>query len=177
MARPNRFQHKPDPLEPPCTEEALKTMYARCRDQYFCMPDGSNPLPEPSEVTVEWTTRATASAGLCYPKRRLIRLSVHYHVRHPQDVEATLLHEMIHLIVPGHGPGFHAWMRHIQAAGGRVFRYAKERAKPAPLPRWVYTCVTCGGQFRYRRRLNQGGKRHRCRRCGPEKGRLVEEKC
>lgn len=161
---------------PPCTEGELLQLYARLRREYFTTPEGDSPLPSPEAVRVEWSHRVTASAGLCYPAKRIIRLSTHYHARFPEDVEATLLHEMIHLIVPGHGPLFYRWMESIRARGGRVYRYSKERAIPASRTKWLYTCRSCGRSYGYARRLAYGGVRHYCRRCGPDAGRLAESR-
>lgn len=154
-------------------KEALRALYSEYRRRFFADPSGGYFLPPVDEVTIEWTTRATASVGLCYPARKIIRLSWHYHARYPEEVGATLLHEMIHLIVPGHGKAFYQWMEHIRRLGGTVHRYAKGRPVPA---KWVYTCLACGDAFRYARRLPRNGAGHRCRRCGPERGLLREER-
>lgn len=159
----------------PCSEQALRDLYAALRLKYFLGPAGEPLLPPPEAVRVEWSDRATASAGLCYPQQRIIRLSTHYHARFPQDVEATLLHEMIHLIVPGHGPEFYRWMERIRALGGRVQRYARERALPKRAV-WSYTCLSCRRSYAYSRRLAYGGRRHYCTHCGPVSGRLVERR-
>lgn len=163
------------PTDLPCSQEELHRLYARLRIQYFTTPQGQCVLPPPELVRVEWSHRITASAGLCYPAKRLIRLSTHYHARFPEDVEATLLHEMIHLIVPGHGPEFYRWMEWVRSRGGRVYRYSRERALPHSQAKWVYTCQSCGKSYGYVRRLAHGGARHYCRRCGPRAGRLTEK--
>lgn len=152
------------------SDTQLREMYTACREAHFRLPRGYA-IPPANEVCIEWSTRLTASAGVCYPSRRLIRLSVHYHGRHLDDVRATLLHEMIHLVVPGHGAEFHRWLKHIRTGGGRVFRHSKERAAPA---KWIYICRGCKRQIHRQRRLKDGGKHHCCRTCGPKKGRLIE---
>ena len=161
-------------LELPCSEKELLDLYAALRLKYFRDASGSPVLPPPEAVRVEWSSRVTASAGICYSKQRVIRLSTHYHARFPDEVEATLLHEMIHLIVPGHGAEFYRWMEQIRAQGGRVQRYAKERALPKKGVKWLYTCISCRRSYPYTRRLAYGGQRHYCKRCGPRLGRLVE---
>lgn len=149
----------------PSSSELLRR-YDRFSRLYF-----DNKLPPASEVTVEWSTRLISSAGLCRPRERLIRLSVPYHVKFPNEVDSTLLHEMIHLLVPNHGPEFVAWMAHIRRLGGDIKRYSLERATPVKY-RWRYTCVGCGISRRNVRRYPLGGKNYRCRRCG---GSLREE--
>lgn len=163
-------------IDPPCTERELSELYAALRLKYFRDPAGRPLLPPPEAVRIEWSNRATASAGICYSKQRLIRLSTHYHARFPEEVEATLLHEMIHLLVPGHGPEFYRWMERIRALGGRVQRYAKERALPKKNVKWLYTCLFCRRSYPYTRRLAYGGRNHYCKRCGPRLGRLLERR-
>ncbi len=150
--------------------DQLRGLYDEYRELYFRSGDGWL-IPQSRDVRIEWSTRLTSSAGVCYPKLRLIRLSTHYHARFPEDVGATLLHEMIHLVVPGHGPRFQAWIDRITAAGGKVTRYSKAVAAP---PRWVYVCGGCGKEIHRQRRLPKGGRSHCCSACGPKKGRLTE---
>lgn len=141
------------------SEEELYQRYERFARQYF-----DNLVPPRAQVTIQWSRRMTSAAGRCYPQRRLIRLSLPYHAKFPADVDETLLHEMIHLLVPNHGPAFWAWMQRIRERGGVVHRYAKERATPARY-RWEYTCPRCGASRRTQRRLDHGGRQYRCRRC------------
>lgn len=144
---------------------ALYRRYEVFRIRYF-----DKRTPPVSTVTIEWSNRLTSAAGKCYPQRRLIRLSTHYHRNHPGDVDMTLLHEMIHLLVPNHGPRFYEWMERIRERGGTVERYSKERATPA-VYRWQYVCRRCGAKALRQRRLARGGAGHRCKPCG---GRLRE---
>lgn len=144
----------------------LYALYSRLRDAFFRKPDGSYYVPGPEHVTLEWSSRMTAAAGRCYPAARIIRLSVPYHRKFPQEVPDTLLHEMIHLIVPNHGPEFRRWTERIQALGGRVRRYATERATPAPAPRWIYLCTRCHQAIPRQRRLPGGGRGYRHKECG-----------
>jgi len=149
----------------------LLRLYSQLRAKYF-MEKGTPLLPGPEEVTIEWSGRLTSSAGVCYPRKQIIRLSTHYHRRYPQDIEATLLHEMIHLLVPGHGLQFCAWMERIRQMGGRVERYARERATARQPPRWRYECARCGVAWLRYRRLRGGGRQYTHRGCG---GRLIEQ--
>lgn len=146
---------------------SLYARYRRFASEYF---DGR--VPPAEDVRIEWSTRMTSSAGLCRPRSRTIRLSVHYHTKFPEEVNATLLHEMIHLLVPNHGPAFYAWMDTIRRRGGRVSRYAKERATPRQY-RWVYVCRHCGMRKKTMRRYPHGGRQYRCGRCG---GKLAENR-
>lgn len=142
------------------SEAVLYERYEEFACIYF-----DNRVPPPESVTIEWSRRMTSAAGRCYPRRNLIRLSTHYHLKFPDEVNATLLHEMIHLLVPNHGPEFYAWLERIRERGGVVNRYSKERATPTQFS-WEYSCPRCGAARRTQRRLAHGGKFHRCRRCG-----------
>lgn len=153
-------------------EAELAAIYDRYREEHF-RDGGVWLIPHSSDVRIEWSSRLTSAAGVCYPKRRLIRLSTHYHARFPEDVGATLLHEMIHLVVPGHGPRFQGWIDRITAAGGKVARYSRAIAAP---PRWVYVCRGCGREILRQRRLPNGGRGHCCSACGPQRGRLAERR-
>ncbi len=122
----------------------------------------------------EWSTRLTASAGTCFPSRRLIRISLPYHERRPEALPATLAHEMCHLLVPAHGRAFRELAEPIAGALGVSwddFRYSELWAD-AKRYRYVYACPRCGTEYPSRKRL-----RASCGRCRPgrydEKRRLV----
>ncbi len=82
-----------------------------------------------------------------------IRISVPYHDIHgwEEEVEATLLHEMIHLWLHqigrpgGHTPEFRALAEKLGAP-----RFAK---RMPPRRERVYRCPSCGLEARYRRRV------------------------
>ena len=61
--------------KPPCPEAQLAKLYSELRARYFTTPQGAAALPAAEHVRIEWSSRMTASAGLCYPARRLIRLA------------------------------------------------------------------------------------------------------
>lgn len=111
----------------------------------------------PLSTKVEWSNRLTGSAGICYTNKKIIRLSTHYHTRHPEDIESTLIHEMIHLNVHGHGSGFYNEMARIQRLGGNVSRYSKERAV-IKKPKWFYKCSNplCRNEFYRFRKIPSG---------------------
>lgn len=146
--------------------DALYAMYESFNTLYF-----GGRLPPAARVTIEYSNRLTASAGICYPKRRTIRISTHYHLKFPEDVGSTLLHEMIHFVVPKHGADFKALAARIRHIGGQINLHAKERAT-AGIKRWLYICRSCGMEHPRMRRLKQGGVNHRCGRC---RGELREE--
>ncbi|MBE3575128.1 MAG: SprT-like domain-containing protein [Firmicutes bacterium] len=129
---------------------------------------------------VHWSSRLRRSAGNCCPARHLIRLSRRYHEAYPDQLPLTLLHEMIHLLHPGHGPAFRREALRVMGAVGvtdyRQFRYARplpagagggpERRGAAPLRRreYVYACPGCGRLFHARGRWR---RRRSCGICHP----------
>jgi predicted SprT family Zn-dependent metalloprotease len=113
---------------------------------------------------IEWSERLTATAGTCRPGDRLIRVSAPYHRRAPHALPVTLAHEMIHLLVPGHGREFRRLGEPIARrldVSWSEFRYA---ARWADLQRYryVYACPECGRETPSRKRL-----RASCGRCQP----------
>lgn len=114
---------------------------------------------------VEWSPRMSRSAGLCYYRRKVIRLSSKYHAALPQEIPNTLKHELIHATgVLGHGWKFRAEARRL---GCDV------HAQPMPRRpyKWVYACPACGVEVKTRRRIDLScGK---CSRRWDPKYRLV----
>jgi predicted SprT family Zn-dependent metalloprotease len=141
------------------SKDQLCSLYDRFNSKYF-----QDKLPSSEEVIIEYSGRLTASAGICYPRKKIIRLSTHYHHKFPDDSGSTLLHEMIHLLVPGHGEEFKAWVREIRSKGGMVERRPRERATQA-VYRWNYICVKCMKKYYRKKRLKNGGRDYRCRLC------------
>jgi predicted SprT family Zn-dependent metalloprotease len=132
--------------------EELQARYREYNERYF-----ENILPR--EITIEWSKRMTSAAGSCNYRKKIIKISVWYHLKYPEEIDNTLLHEMIHLIVPGHGPKFKAYLIKLQEQGANVSRHSKEKAKD---PRWLYVCPKCQTSFKsYNRYLNL----YICRHC------------
>lgn len=71
-------------------------------------------------TSVRWVTNQQARWGSCSPTERSIRISHRVQGMPSWVIDYVLIHELAHLLVPGHGPDFWAW----------VARYPKaERAK------------------------------------------------
>ncbi len=151
------------------TISKLKKQYDLFRDEYF-----GNRVPPSRDVAIRWNGRLTASAGRCLlPEhgRRLIELSPHYHQKHPDEVAGTLLHEMIHLFIPGHGAEFKNWVAFLQERGEQVQTHARERATK-PIYRYFLRCSNCGKEGRKYQRWSKtleavfrAPKKYRCRHC------------
>jgi predicted SprT family Zn-dependent metalloprotease len=148
--------------------DRLREQYGEFRQAYF-----GDRVPPASAVKFRWNGRLTASAGRCGQtgSTATIELSPHYHERHPDEVTGTLLHEMIHLVVPGHGPEFKKWVQRLRQEGESVRRHAKERATP-PQYRYFIRCASCGERGRrFQRwsktleRVSSQPEKYRCRSC------------
>src|SRR6056297_3049978 len=146
----------------------LYELYDEFNIKYF-----NSILPKSSKIVLEWSGRLTASAGICYrkPKNSIIRLSTHYHEDFPEEIESTLLHEMIHLKIKGHGPKFKDEIKRINLLGGNVKRYSKRRATKKKI-NWIYKCKGCSKEYQRTRKFSNINKY----RCGICKGKLKEIK-
>jgi predicted SprT family Zn-dependent metalloprotease len=132
----------------------LKRRFQAINAQWF-----AGALPE---TMVQWSTRMRI-AGTCDQRRRVIRLSRHYHEQFPEDVDDTLRHEMIHLLHPGHGVDFRSEARRIGAG-----LHCREYPGLHPKARLIYICPHCHAVFRRARR-----ERLYCGHCG---GGRVDER-
>ncbi len=61
--------------------------------------------------SVRWVTNQRRRWGSCTPADGTIRLSDRLVGMPEHVVDYVLLHELVHLLVADHGPGFEAWMR------------------------------------------------------------------
>jgi len=151
------------------SKKTLEEKYDKFNKEYF-----NNQLPY--DTKIEWSTKMTKSAGLCIPRKKIIRISWHYARRFPEDVENTLIHEMIHLKFPNHGPQFYAEVDRINAYGKmKVSRFSLGRAAE---PKYYYICTKCGIQFGRDKRVNIA--RYVCQCNGklellPENKKVAEE--
>lgn len=97
---------------------------------------------------VEWSRRMSRSAGLCYYRRGVIRLSWKYHRVFPQEILNTLKHELIHAAgVLGHG-------RRFVSEARRLGCDVKARPMPGRPFKWVYACPACGQEVKTRKRVD-----------------------
>ncbi len=106
------------------------------------------------QARLELSSRMTATAGKCYYRRGVIRLSQLYLQQFPERLPQLLLHEMIHLVAPGHGPAFKAEAGRcgVPAEGMHDFTYCRPFA-PRRRSGWryIYECPSCGRRFVKRR--------------------------
>ncbi|MFC7373805.1 SprT-like domain-containing protein [Brachybacterium sp. GCM10030267] len=72
--------------------------------------------------SVTWSTRQNQRWGSCTPADATIRLSHNLEGMPDFVVRSVLMHELVHLLVPGHGPEFRALMnRYPQAEKAQGF--------------------------------------------------------
>jgi predicted SprT family Zn-dependent metalloprotease len=118
---------------------------------------------------LEWSTRMKTTAGKCIvsPRGNTIRLATAFAVRYPELLERLILHEMIHLVAPGHGAAFRAEARRCGVEPGPDFVHCPEFGPRRPY-RYLYACPVCGLEVPRRRT-----GRWYCRRCAPVHGRAA----
>ncbi|YAL84046.1 M48 family metallopeptidase [Dermacoccaceae bacterium W4C1] len=74
---------------------------------------------KPNEV--KWVSNQRSRWGSCSPASGVIRLSVRLQSMPQEVIDYVLLHELAHLLVPHHGPQFHALLQdypHLERAKG-----------------------------------------------------------
>lgn len=105
-----RIERKESRRKP--SDETLLTRATALNDTWF----GGLAMPS----SVRWVSNQESRWGSCTPGERSIRLSERLQQMPSWVVDYVLIHELAHLLEPGHGPKFWAW----------VDRYPKsERAK------------------------------------------------
>lgn len=138
----------------------LFELYDQLNKQYFRFS-----LPPSNKITLVWSNRLTRVAGKCQRRKGdvTIKLSVPYHEKFPEEVELTLVHEMIHIRENGHGYGFKRELERINRLGLPVRLHSLERATPK-VYKWEYTCSNpnCDNHFRKARALT---KNRVCGKC------------
>lgn len=73
-------------------------------------------------TSVQWSSRQQRRWGSCTPTEGSIRLSTRLQGMPGWVVDSVLVHELVHLLVPGHGPEFWELMdRYPQAQRARGF--------------------------------------------------------
>ncbi len=118
---------------------------------------------------IELSTRLRTTAGKCIvsPRGNVIRIAKAFTLRYPHLLEQLILHEMIHLVAPGHGEAFKAEARRCGVNPGPDFMHCPEFAPRRPY-RYVYACPICGLEIARRRT-----GRWYCRQCSVTHGRAA----
>jgi len=150
-----------------------------------------NRLPR---ITIEWSTRLTASAGMFVSQvgprslwvsrdyrqgaARVIRLSAPLLRNQPEEeLLRTLAHEMIHQWQfdirkhrPSHGAEFREMMHRMNVEGLGITVCHRLETAVKPWNRYAWQCLQCGMAY-HRQRRTIIPTRHICSRC---RGKLVE---
>lgn len=112
----------------PRSDEDLMARAAKLNDLYF----GGLATPE----SVRWVTNQKARWGSCTPGDKSIRLSARLQDTPPWVLDYVLVHELAHLIEPGHNAEFWAWVERYpkaERAKGYLEGYsAAARLEPPP---------------------------------------------
>jgi len=102
--------HVPDPTDPDAVTAAVQALYRR--ETGALLPDfvdkwSSALQRRPTRVTI----RAMRTRwGSCTTTTGAIRINPELAARHPRYLSYVVLHELVHLLEPGHGAGFQAVM-------------------------------------------------------------------
>ncbi len=147
-----------DPREPPKAAD-LQLLYASLNALHF-----GGVL---RAYRIVYNHRLTSVAGRIGHRPPVIELSAPLLAAHPEAVEATLLHEMVHAwlhehgLPNGHGAAFKRKMREVGLKSIYHFLPVKRRTSQR---RYVLSCPRCKVEFVRRRRP---GFRVSCARCSP----------
>jgi predicted metal-dependent hydrolase len=110
------------------SDDDLLDRAVRLSDEYL------GGLAEPE--TVRWVTNQNSRWGSCTPSDRSIRLSERLQTMPPWVVDYVLVHELAHLLEPGHDAKFWAWVDHYpqaeKAKGYLLGWSAAARVDPPP---------------------------------------------
>ena len=169
----------------------LQVMWQHLASRFF-----ENRLPA---ITIEWSSRLTASTGLFVSQvgprsrwvspayrhgdARVIRLSsALLRGQLEAELERTLAHEMIHQWEfdirkqhPSHGPTFRKMMDRMNAEGLGIAIRHQLNENVAAWNRYAWQCMNCGMAY-HRQRRTIFPSRHLCSRCrGPLEEVAVEQ--
>jgi predicted metal-dependent hydrolase len=110
------------------SDDDLLERALRLSDQYL----GGLATPD----TVRWVTNQNSRWGSCTPGDRSIRLSERLQAMPSWVVDYVLIHELAHLLEPGHDARFWAWVEHYpqaeKAKGYLLGWSAAARMEPPP---------------------------------------------
>jgi predicted metal-dependent hydrolase len=110
------------------SDDDLLERALRLSDQYL----GGLATPD----TVRWVTNQNSRWGSCTPGDRSIRLSERLQAMPSWVVDYVLIHELAHLLEPGHDARFWAWVEHYpqaeRAKGYLLGWSAAARMEPPP---------------------------------------------
>jgi predicted SprT family Zn-dependent metalloprotease len=119
---------------------------------------------------IVFNRRLTSVAGRIAYRAHTIELSAPLLSRHPDHLEATLLHEMVHAwlyergLPNGHGAHFRHKMREVGLTS--IYHHMPVSRGPRSTRRYLLVCPRCGTRMLRRRRPSG---RVSCARCSPRR--------
>ena len=105
----------------------------------------------------EWSNRMITTWGVCYRRRKLIRISSIFKSRSLDEILALLSHEMIHIRHGGHGKRFRQELKRIGLEGDVQRRFPDLVRWTQTLRRafrYTYICNRCGIRIDRRRKIH-----------------------
>ena len=153
------------------TNKGLIELYCIVNREVF-----NNKLPSTEDIIIEYSNRMSRNVGICNydtvngeVKGVRIAIGKKYHYAYPEEIEETLLHEMVHVELPyeGHSNKFIQRCKELsEITGVDIRRYSRCKL----VPRWKQTCKDCGEEYTS---YNRANKNYLCSHC---RGELIEEK-
>jgi predicted SprT family Zn-dependent metalloprotease len=119
---------------------------------------------------IVFNRRLTSVAGRIAYRARAIELSAPLLSRHPDHLEGTLLHEMVHAwlyerrLPTGHGRHFRRKMREVGLTS--IYHYMPVQSRRRSTRCYLLVCPRCGARILRRRRPSG---RVSCARCSPRR--------
>ncbi|HXW51278.1 MAG TPA: SprT-like domain-containing protein [Candidatus Acidoferrales bacterium] len=140
----------------------LQLIFARLNAQYFGGVLRAH--------RILYNRRLTSVAGRIAYRARTIELSTPLLAQHPDHLERTLLHEMVHAwlfergLPNGHGSHFRRKMREVGLSS--IYHFLPVQNRRTSAKRYLLICPRCGARLLRRRRPSG---RVSCARCSPRR--------
>lgn len=163
---------KKEILEMQRDSETIK--YLRAKYDMFNIKYFSGVLPSSMRILLNRRYTKTGGAFTWYsrePYRNNISISTKYMEKYPEEIDNTLVHEMIHVLMfergylkEGHGRRFKAEMERINRMGMKVTQYVENSFSDTKYSCLVQ-CNRCGNFTKYKRKPKYALNNYFCTRC------------
>lgn len=115
-----------------------------------------------ASAKVMWSNRLKVTAGINYTDDNLIKISIDYMKKYPEDLDGVLLHEMVHQIIPNHSKEFKKYVKELEEKSG-IKIPLEGREMKGQERKHKYTCPKCKIYFDRAREIDLS--RARCGKC------------